>query len=636
MAEKLLVRLSHLLRDCSVGAIVRGPESLMVVPDIRVWGGPGDDPWRREIRYVDQVRMVLGISQSLCRPPLSRLRRTTDPGWIRTWRFPSWMRCLRCGLLHHKPWKNADRGIDACWDSACGQEADERGGRLEQVPWALVHEAGYLADVPWHDIAHNGKARLDDCRRDWTEPYLAIRDEAGRHMVLCQRCNARSKLVSRFPFPSGTWQQPWYNQPPPNPLDSPAWVMEINDVRVHTPATRTALVIPPESRIRHGTVIDRLHGSTRHRTRIDKARGVLARRSALNMIASEYGCTPTEVEDALVEIESGYPLYGKPVSGGSLHGGEFQALTVAIPDLKEDEDFVTEHHTAAWKALGSRFTEGVSSRAVAAVKGLVAVHRLKEIMVFTGFRRAGGKMPVPPDIVGKSDWLPAVELYGEGVLFTLDEQLVQRWERNAALDNRTEAIARRYYSSDVQSGLPRPVVSPDGADSGAGRNGGVSPDMSSPELEISSRFILCHTLAHLLIRQLEAQAGYPAASLKERIYCSTGRNHGDKPMAGILIYVAVADEEGSLGGLIELARPERFLRLLTAALEAAQWCSLDPVCGEQEGHGPGLLNGAACHACALAPETSCEHGNILLDRTYVKGNGEDIPALLDCLEESSR
>ena len=39
--EHVPVRLSHLLRDCSVGAIVRGPDSLMVVQDIRTWDRPG-------------------------------------------------------------------------------------------------------------------------------------------------------------------------------------------------------------------------------------------------------------------------------------------------------------------------------------------------------------------------------------------------------------------------------------------------------------------------------------------------------------------------------------------------------------------------------------------------------------------
>ena len=153
------------------------------------------------------------------------------------------------------------------------------------------------------------------------------------------------------------------------------------------------------------------------------------------------------------------------------------------------------------------------------------------------------------------------------------------------------------------------------------------PGQGIPELEVevTPRFLLCHTLAHLVIRQLDAEAGYPAASLKERIYCATGR----KPMAGILIYVAVPDEEGSLGGLMELAKPKRFLRLLTGAFEAATWCSLDPVCAEQEGHGPDLLNRAACHACALVPETSCAYGNVLLDRVFVKGASPDVPAFLD-------
>ena len=194
---------------------------------------------------------------------------------------------------------------------------------------------------------------------------------------------------------------------------------------------------------------------------------------------------------------------------------------------------------------------------------------------------------------------PALELYGEGIFFTLDEDLLQRWEGNEALRERADAFAQRYVQ----------------------RAGHGVPEL---DVDVSPRFLLCHTLAHLMIRELDAEAGYPAASLKERIYCETGKS-GKEPMAGILIYVAVPDEEGSLGGLMELAKPERFLRLLNGAFEAATWCSLDPVCSEQEGHGPDLLNRAACHACALVPETSCPYGNVLLDRVFVKGAPPDVP-----------
>ena len=143
---------------------------------------------------------------------------------------------------------------------------------------------------------------------------------------------------------------------------------------------------------------------------------------------------------------------------------------------------------------------------------------------------------------------------------------------------------------------------------------------------ITPQFIFLHTLAHLLIRQLENAVGYPASSLAERIYSDTG----EEPMAGILIYVAVPDAVGSLGGLSEMAQPRRFLPLLSAALDRAQWCSVDPVCSEHGGQGPAQINRAACHACCLIPETACGYGNLLLDRTFIKGDIKSgMPAFIE-------
>ena len=80
--EHIPVRLSHLLRDCSVGAIVRGSDSLMVVQDTRAWDRPGSDPLEREIRYVDRVRSALDIKELLCAPPRAVERDGTVTGWI--------------------------------------------------------------------------------------------------------------------------------------------------------------------------------------------------------------------------------------------------------------------------------------------------------------------------------------------------------------------------------------------------------------------------------------------------------------------------------------------------------------------------------------------------------------------------
>ena len=605
--EPIPVRLSHLLRDCAVGAIVRGPDRLVTVRDTSAWRcGP-----EREIPYVDQVRAALGIGKALRSPPTARIADggvTGSP--VPATRFPRWTRCSRCGLLHYRPWRRlstagADAGSrpsGAAWTCAGGPDRPACGGRLEQAPWVLAHADGHLADVPWHGIAHAGSRHPDRrrCPADRERPYLKVVSAGRGHEVRCARCQASNRLPDRFPFGPGQWRQPWFPEPPPEPPDEPAWVIAINDVRVHIPDTVSALVIPPESRIPRGTVVDRLYGSTDKRKELGAARPGLPRKAVLRRIAREFGCTPDEVAHAQDEIGRGYPFHGRPLPGGGLLQGEYRALVEPIPDLREDEDFVTEHHGAAWSAL-VRGPEGAAGGAAGAVDRLAAVERLKEVLVFKGFRRLGGETLTPPDLTGESDWLPALELYGEGMFFTLREERLRRWEAHEALRARARAFAARLAGGPVR--LPAPP-------------------------QVSPRFLLLHTLAHLLIRALETTAGYPAAALKERIYSQAGGEPGQPPMAGVLVYVAVPDAEGSLGGLIQQAEPRRFLRLLATAVESAAWCSMDPVCGEREGHGPGLLNRAACHACALVPEPSCAYGNVLLDRTFVAGDAEgSCPAL---------
>jgi hypothetical protein len=96
-------------------------------------------------------------------------------------------------------------------------------------------------------------------------------------------------------------------------------------------------------------------------------------------------------------------------------------------------------------------------------------------------------------------------------------------------------------------------------------------------------------------------------------------------MAGLLIYTAAGDSEGTLGGLVRLARPEMFEPLLKKALGRMAWCSADPICAEEHGGGKGArgLNLAACHACIMLPETSCETINNGLDRAMLVGTPMD-------------
>ena len=93
-------------------------------------------------------------------------------------------------------------------------------------------------------------------------------------------------------------------------------------------------------------------------------------------------------------------------------------------------------------------------------------------------------------------------------------------------------------------------------------------------------------------------------------------------MSGLLVYTAAGDAEGTLGGLVRMGEPGRLEAVIMRALEAATWCSADPVCmemGARSGQGPDSCNLAACHNCTLVPETACENFNRFLDRGVLVG-----------------
>ncbi|MNO80614.1 hypothetical protein D3C76_718260 [compost metagenome] len=134
---------------------------------------------------------------------------------------------------------------------------------------------------------------------------------------------------------------------------------------------------------------------------------------------------------------------------------------------------------------------------------------------------------------------------------------------------------------------------------------------------------MLHTLAHLLIRELALECGYNAASIRERIYAEVNE---DGSQCGFIIYTAAADSDGTLGGLVELGKPENLERLLVQALRRARICSSDPLCAEHDPRKDRSLHAAACHACSFVAETSCERGNRYLDRAMVVPTFENAKA----------
>ncbi len=623
MTEKkqyLSIRLSHLLTHCSVGSVVRGPDYLMIIQDVRNWTNRDGSTGSRELMFVEQVKSALGIEQSLREPPIAQLDKydTPDGACIPASRFPAWTACVKCGLMHYKPWFDQKTNDPVCLD--CNKKYS-RNVPLSQVSLVLVHTDGYISDLDWHFLAHKNANTPSQQQCGRAQGTLILKNNKT---VKCKACNSAYTVRAGERLPYISWIQPWIKEHPPlkesadlsnsskdskKLAHSVGEVMEVNDTRIHRSVTTSALVIPPESRIERESIVSKLYCSPHLRQRVTSAKSRLQQKSSKRQLAAELFCTVEDIEDALIQIEDGFPFIDKNLSKLKLLESEYQAILEPIPDLKEDEDFVTNHLTDAWHALLSNKEKSSLGRKLELlIDNVIEISKLKEVMVFKGFTRGGetedGEVTVvPPAITEETEWLPALELYGEGIFISFNEDILYEWEKTPVVQKRTQEFISRYEKTNIKF---------------------------DPDLVITPRFMFLHALSHLLIKELEIQAGYPSASLKERIYASQSE---DLSMAGILIYVAIPDVDGTLGGLAELAQPQRLERVISKAFEKARWCSLDPVCASHEGQGIGMLNKAACHACELLPETSCFCGNILLDRIFIKGDDNiNFPSILSLVK----
>jgi hypothetical protein len=203
-------------------------------------------------------------------------------------------------------------------------------------------------------------------------------------------------------------------------------------------------------------------------------------------------------------------------------------------------------------------------------------------------------LSIKPDL----PWLPAIAVRGEGIFVQLRKEAIDEWLIESGANRRVGDLISDFNDKRrARKLLPRAV---------------------------DARFVMVHTLAHAIIKELTFSCGYGSSSLRERLYCNL--EDPARPMNGFLIYTASGDAEGTLGGLVSQATGGNFERLVDDALRRASWCSNDPVCMESPDTGFASSNLAACHGCVLLPETSCEEGNRLLDRGLLVGTIEE-PAL---------
>ncbi|MFJ8989952.1 DrmB family protein [Streptomyces sp. NPDC102279] len=607
MSRTLRVRQSQTVLPFGVGAVfdIQG-ESFVAT-------GIGDWPHKARQR-VESPRLAnrLGVTGFYAAPPTANDRfDTPDAPGAPYVRFPSWLFCGACRRMNR--WRIADeKQGQAPRCPSCSP-----GRTLAPMRFVQICAAGHLSDVDWWFWAHSRREAGE--RRQCGEReklQFLVSERASGLEALSITCRAKGCGASRDLLDIlGTHgmrcsgRNPWQRANEATQCVKPVQIVQRTAGNLYYPVVHSALDIPEaEGPASQGD--EELAGCVRgHDLWVSLCRVAgTARADVFRAMIQEDTGVDDHLVDALLAEETGQPLAAAPSdvdmapARPDLSGEEWTAFTAPVPVATRN--FALRETTLGLGLETAEPWAGLNRR----IGRILLADRLREVRALSGFSRVSPDASlVPADTARRLKWLPAVEVFGEGILLTLDKAELTAWESEAEVRRRVAGIRAdfdRSFQKDRLKALTGESLSP--------------------------RFVLLHTLAHLLIRQLSFESGYTTASLRERVY---GRSEQDQ--YGILIYTAAGDAEGTLGGLVQQGEPPRLAETLLRMTEAAAWCSADPLCAEHAGQGFGNLNRAACHACALLPETSCETGNTLLDRALVIG-GEQVPGYLESIVTAAR
>lgn len=516
--------------------------------------------------------------------------------------FPSWMYCTKCGQMERLPWLSKDRASAPtherfpikCSSSSCQ-------ARMAFAPFVMIHQNGWQDDLPWGFIAHCD-ARNDEQKSCKQRKNLELlRNKEGKEVVRCKDCRSETQTSGlRNPdFLKGKIskmnEQPWKRKVQEDLHGTAPIIVDLSDGRIHFPTIISAVDIPPESRKDPGNLEARIRAHQDF-DRIEGYKTTFPTRFAKEVakLAGQFNTTAEAVRQVFESPEA-IQSPSECHSQKDIFRAEYSALLTPLEDLRPDERFIPRHRTEEWK----RLCLTSENRDCRMIDRLVTLERLREVQVFCGFSRVSQQGTLIE--TDAKSWSLGCELFGEGLFFSLDTALLEAWEKKDAVRERVAEIERRLNNSEFEHR----------ADLFFLEDAEIDANVGARVVRLRPRFVLLHTLSHLIAKELEFHCGYPLSSLKERLYASLPKNGN---AAGVLIYVTAADEYGTLGGLIECSRAEIFARIFRDALQKAERCSLDPVCQEHLGQGPDLLNLAACHNCCLVPETTCQFGNLFLDR----------------------
>lgn len=573
------IRAGTVTGPAGVGAVIDvGTESFVI---------PGIGEWKQQaLRVIDLPRLSSRLRKVLKAPVLEK-------PYLLVRRFPRAMFCEKCRrITHWRPNMEREGEEPACPHGGCN-------GKLVPMRFVAACENGHLDDINWSRWAHSGNNGSSGCRNSDSLRF-SVSEEAGTGglaslIVSCDACpswrsleDLVSKETARHVLGKCSGHHPWVFGAGES-CDLHADVLQRGATNLHYPVTVSALDIPtalvddPVEAFGAQIVSHKLYANLKEfAANAEGATGGLLKAVA-GIIAGEVGCPPDVVLAVVAKNGKGLDeqdtaaTEAEGLDQSVLLGEEWKTMALALA-----EGSVSSKH---FRAEAEPMSERAPEWALRLLSGVLLVERLREVRAYLGFQRVRPDSidnRVNPDVGRQENWLPATEVFGEGILLAFDFERLDAWAESlpAGESEELQRLEDKRLSEEFWF-LP----------------------------QVDPVFIVLHTLSHLLLRRITFECGYSSSSLRERLYFDRRQRH-----AGIMIYTADGDSEGSLGGLVRQGRIDRLAQTLFDAVEEGRWCSADPVCSETAGQGLGGFNRASCHACELVAETSCTCANTLLDR----------------------
>ncbi|MDE0073457.1 MAG: DUF1998 domain-containing protein [Gammaproteobacteria bacterium] len=578
------IRRSQVITTYGPGSLIDLPKDSAIVA--------GVDDWHQPLERLDEPRVQRTLSRITgVANPYLYVPPTPDPAqyWLKfpkgidAYRFPEWFVVQESGRgdgSDPSPTKPRSRRL------VHRKHLDEKrkfdGNPVVATRFVRACPKGHVDDFPWQDFAHSGPTKclgqlwLDETGATGELANLRVRCSCGK-----SRRMTEANDISKTTLGICTGARPWLGPNANEDCHQRSRLLIRTATNAYFPLLVRALSIPEKS-----AEIDLVVAEQWQLLEVVESLDELAIFRKLPQIAQSLaGFDDDEILEAIHRRREG------PLGDQSVKGVEIEAM-LAVPEGFGD-DVPIDPNFHARKFPDHLRTDGFRQQ----VSGVYQVHRLREVLALGGFTRLEAPMPDIDgeyrDEVERADisidpaWFPAVENRGEGVLLHFSAAAVRKWKARAGVARRTKALQTGYLHWREQR-----------------KN---APDFPG------GTYVMLHTLSHMLVQSLSSRCGYPAASIRERIYVDD-----ENELYGVLLYTSSPDAEGTLGGLVQQAR--HIGGHIEQALAAAGLCSNDPVCAQ---HSPASsveerwLHGAACHGCVLVAETSCEMWNDNLDRALV-------------------